>query len=63
MVAFHETFPQTNFLSHKGYGTAEHLRMLARFGPCPIHRRTFAPVRDTILSARTAELSLAGSAG
>jgi ribonuclease HII len=63
MVAFHETFPQYNFLSHKGYGTAEHLRMLARFGPCPIHRRTFAPVRDTILSARTAELSLAGSAG
>jgi ribonuclease HII len=63
MVTFHETFPQYNFLSHKGYGTAEHLRMLARFGPCPIHRRTFAPVRDTILSARTAELSLAGSAG
>ncbi len=63
MVAFHETFPQYNFLSHKGYGTAEHLRMLARFGPCPIHRRTFAPVRDAVISAHTAELSIAGSAG
>jgi ribonuclease HII len=63
MVRYHETFPQYNFLSHKGYGTAEHLRMLARFGPCPIHRRTFAPVRDVVALAQTAELSIAGSAG
>jgi ribonuclease HII len=63
MVACHKTFPQYNFLSHKGYGTAEHLRMLARFGPCPIHRRTFAPVRDAVTLAQTAELSSAGSTG
>ena len=61
MVAYHETFPQYNFLSHKGYGTAEHLRMLARFGPSPIHRRTFAPVRDAVTLVRAAELSIAGS--
>ena len=48
MAAFHEAFPQYNFLSHKGYGTEEHLRQLAEFGPCAIHRRTFAPVRDAI---------------
>jgi ribonuclease HII len=60
MSAYHATFPQYNFLSHKGYGTAEHLRMLARFGPCSIHRRTFAPVREAILSAPAAELSVAG---
>jgi ribonuclease HII len=60
MSAYHATFPQYNFLSHKGYGTAEHLQMLARFGPCSIHRRTFAPVREAILSAPAAELSLAG---
>ena len=41
MVAYHERFPQYNFRSHKGYGTAEHLQMLAQFGACPIHRRTF----------------------
>ena len=63
MVAYHETFPQYNFLSHKGYGTAEHLRMLARFGPCPIHRRTFAPVRDAVTLVQAAELSIAGSGG
>lgn len=62
MAAYHERFPQYNFLSHKGYGTAEHLQMLAQFGPCSIHRRTFAPVREAILSAPAAELSMAGSA-
>lgn len=59
MSAYHATFPQYNFLSHKGYGTAEHLQMLAQFGPCSIHRRTFAPVREAILSAPAAELSVA----
>jgi ribonuclease HII len=59
MSAYHATFPQYNFLSHKGYGTAEHLQMLAQFGPCSIHRRTFAPVREVILSAPAAELSVA----
>lgn len=62
MVAYHERFPQYNFLSHKGYGTAEHLQMLAQFGPCFIHRRTFAPVREAILSASATELSMAGPA-
>lgn len=61
MAAHHERFPQYNFLSHKGYGTAEHLQMLAQFGPCAIHRRTFAPVREAILSAPATELTLAGS--
>lgn len=62
MAAYHELFPQYNFLSHKGYGTAEHLQMLAQFGPCSIHRRTFAPVREAILSMPAAELSMAGPA-
>lgn len=63
MAAFHETFPQYNFRSHKGYGTPEHLRMLARFGPCPLHRRTFAPVGDAVFLPYTAELNITGSAG
>jgi ribonuclease HII len=58
MAAYHETFPQYNFLSHKGYGTAEHLRMLARFGPCAIHRRTFTPVREAVASARAVGLNM-----
>lgn len=34
------------FAANKGYGTAEHLAALGRLGPCPIHRRSFAPVRE-----------------
>ena len=44
MVAYHRAYPEYNFLSHKGYGTEEHLQRLAQYGPCAIHRRSFAPV-------------------
>jgi len=37
-------FPDNGFDRHKGYVTAEHLAALDRWGPCPIHRRTFAGV-------------------
>lgn len=38
------TFPHYGFGRHKGYGTADHLDALQRFGPCPLHRFSFAPV-------------------
>ena len=37
--------PQYGLASHKGYGTPEHRRALREHGPCPLHRRSFAPVR------------------
>jgi ribonuclease HII len=40
--------PGYGLASHKGYGTPEHRRSLAALGPCPLHRRTFAPVRALI---------------
>ena len=48
MVAYHRTYPDYNFLSHKGYGTKEHLQRLVQYGPCAIHRRTFAPVAQIV---------------
>ena len=39
------TWPQFRFDSHAGYGTAAHMRLLQQYGPCTIHRRTFAPLR------------------
>ncbi len=39
-----ERHPAYGFERHMGYGTAEHLAALERFGPCPVHRRSFAPV-------------------
>jgi ribonuclease HII len=40
--------PGYGLASHKGYGTPEHRRSLRTLGPCPLHRRTFAPVRALI---------------
>ncbi|MBU3665952.1 MAG: ribonuclease HII [Chthoniobacterales bacterium] len=37
-------FPQYGFARHKGYGVREHLEALREHGPCPAHRRSFAPV-------------------
>lgn len=42
-------YPQYQLARNKGYGTPEHLEALARFGPCPEHRKTFQPVRDLLL--------------
>ena len=39
-------YPDYGFRRHKGYGTEVHREMLARFGPCPQHRRSFRPVSD-----------------
>ncbi|HEY6261458.1 MAG TPA: ribonuclease HII, partial [Nitrospiraceae bacterium] len=50
MASYHRAYPEYNFLSHKGYGTDEHLQRLARHGPCAIHRRTFAPVAQLLHS-------------
>ncbi|MBY0453394.1 MAG: ribonuclease HII [Burkholderiaceae bacterium] len=40
----HEQYPEYGFANHKGYGTAAHLAALQQYGPCPLHRSTFAPV-------------------
>jgi ribonuclease HII len=45
LVALHETYPQYAFDQHKGYSTPLHLERLRAHGPCPVHRRSFAPVR------------------
>ncbi len=45
MVALDIRFPGYSFAAHKGYPTPEHLAALGRLGPCPAHRRSFAPVR------------------
>jgi len=53
MELYHQTYPDYNFLSHKGYGTEEHLQRLAEHGPCAIHRRTFAPVAQLLSGSRS----------
>lgn len=48
LLALHAQFPEYGFDRHKGYGTAAHLAALRRFGPTPVHRRSFAPVREQL---------------
>jgi len=45
MDEYAEKYPLYGFEKHKGYGTKEHLNALAKYGPSPIHRRSFAPVK------------------
>lgn len=45
MVALDKEYPGYGFAEHKGYGTPAHLEALKRLGPCPHHRRSFAPVK------------------
>lgn len=44
MRAYHAVYPEYGFAGHKGYSAAKHLEALRAHGPCPIHRRSFAPV-------------------
>ena len=46
MDDYPNTFPQYGFDRHKGYGTQLHRDMIKKFGPCPIHRKTFKGVRE-----------------
>ncbi|MDO8953451.1 MAG: ribonuclease HII [Gammaproteobacteria bacterium] len=50
MQEMHEIYPEYGFNKHSGYGTAQHLHALEKYGPCNIHRTTFAPVRNKIIS-------------
>jgi len=44
MLEADRAFPEYGFARHKGYGTPEHLAALDRWGPCPLHRRSFSGV-------------------
>jgi ribonuclease HII len=44
MVQLHDRYPQYGFAAHKGYSVPGHLRALADYGPCPVHRLSYRPV-------------------
>lgn len=46
MLEYDNQYPLYGFARHKGYGTREHVLALEKYGPCPIHRRSFEPVRS-----------------
>lgn len=58
MVKLDKKYPSWNFLRHKGYGTKEHLERLTQYGVSPIHRKTFAPVRQLLEKAQPCDAYL-----
>ena len=51
MMEYSNAYPQYQFNRHKGYGTRVHIEALRTYGPCKIHRRSFAPVAQTVARA------------
>ncbi|HOW68409.1 MAG TPA: ribonuclease HII [Candidatus Paceibacterota bacterium] len=47
MLHYDKLYPQYGFAEHKGYATPQHLEALSRWGPCPLHRRSFAPLKPS----------------
>lgn len=52
MKAYDKQFPDYGFAKNMGYGTKEHLRAIEEKGISPIHRRSFAPVKDYLIDNR-----------
>ncbi len=48
MYEYDRLYPEYGFAKHKGYGTKAHMEALQKYGACPIHRRSFRPVLDTL---------------
>jgi ribonuclease HII len=48
MIEYAKQYPEYGFDHHMGYGTAEHLEALQKYGPTPLHRRSFAPVKSIL---------------
>jgi len=47
MMRYAKKYPEYNFEKHKGYGTKQHFAALKKYGPCSIHRLTFAPLKKS----------------
>jgi ribonuclease HII len=54
MREYDQTWPLYGFAKHKGYGTKQHREAIEKFGPCPIHRKSFSPVKDMYLAKNLA---------
>ncbi len=58
MIAYDLIYPHYGLGKHKGYATREHLLALQEFGPCPIHRRSFEPVKSMIKGSTGEQITL-----
>ena len=52
MDAYDKEYPVYGFARHKGYGTAEHVAAIRQYGPCPLHRQSFEPIRSLLMQQK-----------
>ena len=57
-LALHDSWPAYGFAAHKGYPTADHLSALRQHGACPVHRRSYAPVRAVLDAAAVSTVTV-----
>ncbi len=57
MLVLHQQYPEYGFDRHKGYPTKAHREILNSIGPCPEHRRSYAPVRESLAKFSHAEVN------
>ena len=60
MTDYDQSYPEYGFAGHKGYGCASHLRAIQKYGPSPIHRKSFRPVRENLVRERSDRQSTLG---
>ncbi len=48
MIEMDKLFPEYEFKKHKGYGTKEHMEKIMTYGPTPIHRKTYEPIKSIL---------------
>ena len=48
MTEYSNQYPQYQFNKNMGYGTKEHLQALEKYGPTPIHRKSFSPIKEMV---------------
>lgn len=58
MKNYDSLYPNYGFARHKGYATREHMLALQQFGPCPIHRRSFEPIKSSLGGSHGYQLHL-----
>lgn len=55
MLTYDKEYPVYGFAQHKGYGTREHIEAIRKYGICPLHRKTFEPIRSMIINRKGCE--------
>lgn len=58
MDKYSEVYPHYGFAVNKGYGTKKHLEAIKKYGPCPIHRKTFEPVKSILNNESKVQMNL-----